>query len=147
MIPERIPNPRSEEISDVVVCELANDWGIHPSLAFKLVNAQGSLPFDLWIFSGARTPETQSRVSETPYELSTHAGTYANGCPRLATGADVQPVSPGVRLSNAAVAQMGAAFVHQGLRWGGGAPVGDDGIPVGNERWHVDLGPRDAMPP
>lgn len=142
MIPERIPNPRTTPISDLVVCELAGDWGISPALAMKLVLAQEELPFDLWIFSGARTRATQDRVSSTPFETSTHADHDATGCPRLATGADVQPVSPGVRSVPAAVAQMGAAFVRQGLRWGGGAPVGDDGIPVGVERWHVDLGPR-----
>lgn len=141
-VPEKIPNPRVTPISDVVICELANDWGLSPSLALKLVQAQEELPFELWIFSGARSPSEQAAVSSTPFERSTHADRFSEECPRWATGADVQPVSPAVRLSGAAVAQMGAAFVRQGLRWGGGAPVGDDGIPVGNERWHVDLGPR-----
>lgn len=141
MFPERIPNPRRERVSDVVICELAHDWGIAPNLALKLTRAQEMLPFDLWIFSGSRTRAEQSRY-DLEFDRSTHADHDSRGCPRLATGADVQPVSPGIRSSGAAVAQMGSAFVHVGLRWGGGAPVGDDGIPVGNERWHVDLGAR-----
>lgn len=142
MIAERVPDPKRVPISDLVVCEFAGDWGISPALALKLVLAQEELPFPLHIFSGARSRRHQQNLSSTPFDVSTHANEDTDGCARLATGADVQPLSPGVRLSGPAVAQMGAAFVRQGLRWGGGAPVGDDGIPVGVERWHVDLGPR-----
>lgn len=141
-LPEKIPNPSRVPISDLVVCELAFDWGISPELASRLVAVQGELPFDIWIFSGARSRREQSRFA-LPFDRSTHADHDAFGCPRLSTGADVQPVSPAVRLSRPAVAQLGAAAVRQGLRWGGGAPVDDTGIPVGNEAWHFDLGPRE----
>ncbi|MFG0329819.1 MAG: hypothetical protein ACF8PN_07980 [Phycisphaerales bacterium] len=142
MTPETLPNPASEIVSSERLCDIAARWGITAQLAWKLIRAAADVPFDIWIFSGARSVAHQERVSSTPFDRSTHADTDARGCPRLATGADVQPVSPGVRLSGAAVAQLGAAMVRQGLRWGGGAGVGDDGIPVGNERWHFDLGPR-----
>lgn len=142
MIPQRLPNPRVDLVTPEDICQLAQRWKISTRLASRIVKAQGTLPFDLWIFSGARSREHQEGISGTPFEVSTHADEDERGCPRLATGADVQPVSPGIRLIGAAVGQMGAAMVMAGLRWGGGAPVGPDGIPVGNERWHVDLGPR-----
>lgn len=140
--PQRIPNPVRVFVSTEAICDLAERWGISFDLAYRLTTAAGELPFDLWIFSGARTPDEQSGLQSIDFNISTHADRDARGCPREATGADVQPISIGVRESPMAVAQMGAAFVRAGLRWGGGAPVDDTGIPIGNERWHVDLGPR-----
>lgn len=142
VIPQRVPSRRVEPVSAEVVCAMANRWGVDTRLILGVVNAASTLPYDVWIFSGSRSREHQEEISETPFDRSTHAEEGANGCPRLATGLDVQPVSPGVRLSLPDVAQMGAAMVLQGLRWGGGAPFDDTGFPVGNERWHVDLGPR-----
>jgi hypothetical protein len=142
MLPSPIPNPREEVDAREKACALAEQWGITSDLALRLMEAQAEIPFDLWIFSGARDEFQQARVSRTPFHNSNHATMDWRGCPRLATAADVQPSSPAIRAMPMAVAQMGAAFVRHGLRWGGGAPVGDDGIPVGNERWHVDTGPR-----
>ena len=142
MIPSPVPNPREDVDWHAKMCTIAERWGLDSDLARRIVEAQAEIPFDLWIFSGARDSFKQAQVSRTPFHLSTHADTDERGCPRLSTGADVQPSSPAIRKMPMAVAQMGAAFVRHGLRWGGGAPVGDDGIPVGNERWHVDLGPR-----
>lgn len=142
LIPSRLPHPKRDLVTPETVCRIAQKWRVKPLLVHKVIEAQGDLPFDLWIFSGARAREKQEEISGTPFDVSTHADTGRDGCPRLATGVDVQPVSPGIRVINAAVAQMGAAMVLRGLRWGGGAPVTDAGIPVGNERWHVDLGPR-----
>lgn len=146
MLPQRVPNPKRDLVTPGTVCEIADRWKVRPNLIHKVVQAQGDLPFDLWIFSGARSREHQEEVSDTPFEISTHANRDRTGCPRLATGVDVQPVSPGVRAIKAAVAQMGAALTLRGLRWGGGAPVDDTGVPVGNEAWHVDLGPRSTHP-
>lgn len=143
-IPSKIPNPRTEPGWALRVCELAESWQVEPILLHKIALAQAELPFDLHLFSGARTRAHQERISSTPFDISTHANEDAMGCPRLATGVDVQPALPGVRVIDSAAAQMGAAFVHQGLRWGGGADVEETGIPEGNERWHVDLGPRHA---
>lgn len=142
MIPVGVPNPSRDAVTRADICSLAERLQVSPELIDRVVTAAARVPFDLWIFSGARTRAHQEAISNTPFDLSTHADTDARGCRRLATGVDVQPRAPGIRLSSAAVAQMGAAMVHAGLRWGGGAPVGDDGIPIGNERWHVDLGPR-----
>lgn len=139
-LPETLPDALAATPADV--CAFADRWGVEPALMLRAIQAAGDVPFDVWIFSGARSATEQSRLSPTPFSVSTHADHDAQGCPRLATGIDMQPVSPGVRLSSAAVAQLGAAAVFRGLRWGGGAPVGDDGIPVGVERWHFDLGPR-----
>jgi len=144
MIPQTIPNPSREPVTDGMVCHIADKWGVAPVLVDRLVSSQAELPFDIWIFSGSRSRSHQASVSRTPFEDTTHADTNLDGCPRDASGADVQPVSPGVRLDPASVALMGSAFVRHGLRWGGGASVEPSGIPVGVERWHVDLGPRIA---
>jgi len=142
VIPQRVPNLRVEPFDMAQLCAMASAWGVAPTLVDKVVKAASTLPYDLWIFSGSRGREHQTEISATPFDESTHADEDANGCARLATGLDVQPISPGVRVSLTDVAQMGAAMVLQGLRWGGGAPFDDTGFPVGNERWHVDLGPR-----
>lgn len=143
MIPVSVPHSSSGRLVDTAwLCEVADELGVEYELVRRLTQARHFLPFDLWIFSGARSAAEQARVSELPFARSTHADTDAAGCARLATGADVQPVSPGVRVDKTSVLMMGAEFVRAGLRWGGGAPVDDIGIPVGVERWHVDLGPR-----
>jgi len=138
MIPQKVPNPRVEPVD---ACSFADRWGIDLQLAGRVIAAAGDLPFDVWIFSGSRSQGLQEDISDTPFAVSTHAD-RDNGCDRLSTGADVQPVSPANRSDLVVVAQMGAAFVRHGLRWGGGARIGPDGIPRGAERWHVDLGPR-----
>lgn len=150
MIPRRIPNPRTEPVDAGIICAIANKWGVQPLLIHRLTEAQRMLPFDLWIFSGARDREEQEALRDepgsqaAPFELSTHADTDERGCPRLATGADVQPADAGIRVITAAVAQMGMAVTLAGLRWGGGSPVDEAGIP--SDRWHVDLGPRSTHP-
>ncbi len=142
MIPQRVPNPHTEPVSVEEICALASRWGVTADLAGAVVRAQGELPFDIWIFSGSRGREQQEEVSATPFDRSTHADVEVNGCPRLSTAVDVLPISPALRIDDVFTAQMGAALTRQGLRWGGGAPVDDRGIPVANERWHVDLGAR-----
>ncbi len=139
-VPQRVPNPKAEPTNPDV---LARRWGIECDLARRIIQARGEIAFELWIFSGARTRAQQEAVSGTPFSISTHANSDAGGtCARLATGADVQPSSPAMR-TNIFAAQMGAAMVRAGLRWGGGASVDPTtGIPKGNERWHVDLGSR-----
>ncbi len=142
MIPQRVPNPASELVGIEEVCALASRWGIMVDLAWAVVRAQGELSFEIWIFSGSRDREHQEAISSTPFDRSTHADQEVNGCPRLSSAVDVQPISPAMRIDDVLTAQMGAALTRQGLRWGGGAPSDDRGIPVANERWHVDLGAR-----
>lgn len=127
------------------MCAVADRWGIDPVLSWKLMLTAAKLPFDIQIFSGARTREQQEQLERegrptAPFDVSTHADETASGCPRRATGADVQPIDGGVRVIRAAIAQLGAAAVSAGLRWGGGSPVQADGIP--SDFWHFDLGPR-----
>lgn len=142
MIPQRIPNPFVEPISNDLVCAIAARWTVEPDLVTRLIMARFDMPFDVWIFSGARSMTKQAAVSKTPFNVTTHADAFANGCARLATGVDAQPTELANRVDLVVVAQMGAAWTRQGLRWGGGAPAGSDGIPEGVERWHVDLGSR-----
>jgi len=152
VIPQRVPNPFSEPVDESMVCAIANRWGLEPVLVDRLIEARNILPFDISIFSGRRELEHQRNVSGTAFDRSTHASHDAGGCERLATGADVQPTSPGNRVTRAPnpeaalflpVAQFGAAVMRSGLRWGGGAALNPrTGFPEGNEVWHVDLGPR-----
>jgi len=141
-LPQRVPNPFKELVTTEIVCGFSDRWGIEPALLGKIADAQAELPFDLWIFSGARDESHQQSISRTPFDVSTHADRFEDGCARLASGADVQPVDIANRSDLATVAQMGAAFTRQGLRWGGGARFDSVGIPEGVERWHIDLGPR-----
>lgn len=151
MIPQRVPNPFNELVGDQL-CAIADRWGLEPDLVQALINARGELPFDIWIFSGSRSRSHQGQISRTPFALSTHADEDETGCPRLSTGADVQPVDIANRMTRAPsietavflpVAQFGAAMTRARLRWGGGAPTNPDtGFPAGVEVWHVDMGPR-----
>jgi len=87
------------------------------------------------IISGYRTAGEQSRLARTgrpaaPDSVSTH-----RSCP--ATGVDV---SLGFGPTRVMKAIWGRIVVMNGLRWGGGGPVDDGGIPLD---WaHVDRGPR-----
>jgi uncharacterized protein YcbK (DUF882 family) len=87
------------------------------------------------IISGYRTVaeqrglERQGRPTADP-GVSTHTS-----CP--ATGVDL---SLGFGVTRAEKATFGRIVVMHGLRWGGGSPVDDVGIP---SDWnHVDVGPR-----
>lgn len=117
-------------------CQLATHWLIAEQLARALVEMTRELAFPLRINSGYRTAEQQQQLREqgrptAPDNLSTHLT-----CP--ATGADVEPA---IAHTNYTIAEMGAAGVKQGLRWGGGSPTDPEtGIP--SDWVHFDLGPR-----
>lgn len=87
------------------------------------------------IISGARTVAEQNRLRRggrptAPNDRSTHLS-----CP--ATGVDV---SLGFGVSRREKAVWGEWVTRVGLRWGGGSPVDQGGIPAD---WnHVDRGPR-----
>ena len=89
----------------------------------------------VWIVSGWRSAAEQRRLSRqgrptAPDDLSTH-----RSCP--ATGVDI---SLGFMPTNFMKAIWGRLTLVQGLRWGGGGPVLESGIPV--DWQHVDTGPR-----
>lgn len=124
--------------------ELVERWGIAPELAASLIMLEtmwearfpglGSLR----IISGFRTAEEQEALLEDPgsrataVRLSTHTS-----CP--ATGADLTiPIA----VDDLAKLEFGTLVltVPGRLRWGGGSPLDEKGIPAD---WnHVDLGPR-----
>lgn len=133
-IPQRI----DPEAPGTAVCDMADRWQIHYQLAWGLFSMSRMLPFGISIISGYRTPERQRELlndpdaTAAPVDRSTHTS-----CP--ATGADLRPhvdvIDDQVKRAIGSAAQM------VGLRWGGGARR-VNGIPVGNEWRHVDLGPR-----
>lgn len=109
-----------------------------PQLALRLAaalwKAERETGLEWSIISGYRTPEEQDRLRAegrptAPNECSTHLT-----CP--ATGADVRVHTFPTR---AIKATWGRIATEEGLRWGGGSPPDDAGIP---SDWnHVDLGP------
>lgn len=149
MIPQRIPAPTRDVVTPEIMVAMAQRWGISCDLAARLLNVAGMLPWDIQIISGARSRSEQQRLEDqgaptAPFDLSTHANETPDGCPRLATGADVTPVLEGIRQNRPAIAQLGAAAVHAGLRWGGGSPADESGMP--SDPFHFDLGPRSSVP-
>lgn len=122
------------------VQQVVQRWGVSCELATRLAQMERVFQNDtghlLEVFSGFRTCEDQERLRRegrpaAPCDRSTHTT-----CP--ATGADVRP--QGVFPSDQVKQQFGAAATLAGLRWGGGSPTDDRGIPTD---WnHVDLGPR-----
>jgi len=114
---------------------LASRWGISCELSTRLIRMSGRVPFGISVLSGFRTREQQEELGRegrptAPAGRSTHTT-----CP--ATGVDLLP---SVAVTDHVKAFLGSAAVFAGLRWGGGSPVADNGIP---SDWnHVDLGPR-----
>jgi len=134
MIPRRIPT--RAEAGDCPQWHFP--WGISWELAFRLmVMADQADPLPLMIISGFRSQDEQAGLAASgrpaaPDALSTH-----RTCP--ATGADLslpslEPVNDTTR------AMFGRWATFSGLRWGGGSPVSDVGIPT--DWTPVDLGPR-----
>lgn len=134
MLPQPIPPSFADQVE---FCTWTAKWGISVELGRKLQKMQDQFPTQLVIFSGFRTREQQEQLDQegrptAPFDLSTHTT-----CP--ATGADVRPQiawDPAVTLT------FGLAATFAGLRWGGGGPIDDVGIPI--DRSHLDLGPRPA---
>lgn len=130
-----MPLPQRIEPYETDFCGVLERWMIHPRLAQALFTIAARAPFGISIISGYRSParqaelEAQGRPTADP-NLSTHLS-----CP--AGGADVRL---DVAVTDAVKATFGRLAVEAGLRWGGGSPVDQNGIP---SDWnHVDLGPR-----
>jgi len=132
-VPEREQLPTDDE------CELAARWGVSTDLVRRVnlaaVDYRQETASLIWVVSGYRTESMQRRLERAgrptaPDELSTH-----RSCP--ATGLDISLGFAPTRIQKAI---WGRIVTMQGLRWGGGGPVDDGGIPFD---WaHVDLGPR-----
>lgn len=113
-------------------------WLLRPDVARKVAQLLERMERETglgWsILSGYRTPEVQAQLERegrptAPVECSTHLT-----CP--ATGADIRFHSFPTRTIKA---RFGLAATELGLRWGGGSPPDEAGIPAD---WnHVDNGP------
>lgn len=133
--------PEREFITEADVCDLAERWGVDPSVMQRVWSSafdyeQGTQGQRVSIISGYRTAAEQRALARegrptAPDRLSTH-----RSCP--ATGVDV---SLGFRTPSFQKVMWGRIVLVNGLRWGGGGPTDPDTlIPVD---WrHVDRGPR-----
>lgn len=118
--------------------ELCNEYQLDGRLVEKLLRVLEAVERETgltWtVISGFRSAAEQSELQRqgrptAPEGCSTH-----RVCP--ATGADVRVASFPTRTMRAT---FGRIATEHGLRWGGGSPVDDAGIPID---WnHVDLGP------
>ena len=128
-----------DELRGADPCVLSSEWRI----ATELVRRLQLSAVDFWeetrghakIRSGYRTKAEQDELRRKGRptaldELSTH-----RSCP--ATGADIDL---GVFPTRTQKAIWGRIVMMNGLRWGGGGPSDEGGIPV--DWQHVDLGPR-----
>lgn len=129
----KIPAPLPTTVAQI--CPFASVWGISIELATKLACMQMSFPVGLVIFSGARTEAEQDALRDAgnltaDNDRSTHLA-------RPATGADVRP---NIAMDDVVAHAFGLAAVNAGMRWGGGSPMNERGIP--SDRFHLDLGRR-----
>lgn len=120
-------------------CELARRWTVSEDTMRRVVlsaqqyTEETALPVD--IISGWRSEREQRKLGTAgrptaPDELSTH-----RSCP--ATGVDI---SLGLYPVVTQKWIWGRIAFLNGLRWGGGGPQDQDGMPV--DWQHVDRGPR-----
>lgn len=133
-----------QRLAELEGCALSHKWLLEPDFAIRLAGAFQEIRFflantDVWIISGRRSREDQAAIDgSAPFELSTHADTDRNGCPRLSTGVDFW-VS--VFATNNVKATVGSILHRQGLRWGGGSPP-DPATGIPSDWNHVDTGRR-----
>jgi len=131
--------PEREGLAGKDVCELVQRWRVANDTMERVVRSAEQFLLetgrDPQIISGFRTAGEQRRLERggrptAPDALSTH-----RSCP--ASGVDV---SLGFGTTRVLKAIWGRIAVLNGLRWGGGGPVDDGGIPL--DWGHVDRGPR-----
>lgn len=124
-------------------CALANRWLVSEDTMRRVVKSAEEFFFETrtraWIISGYRTAAEQAALGRRGRpaardDLSTH-----RSCP--ATGVDV---SLGLAPGRARIAAWGRIVTLNGLRWGGGSPPDEFGIP--SDWGHVDRGPRRGAP-
>ena len=131
--------PEREAVDVADWCRQAVRWKIDGNtmrrLALSAEEFEQETRQEVSIVSGFRTFAEQEALRRAgrptaPDELSTH-----RFCP--ATGADVSLGFAPTRIQKAI---WGRIVVMNGLRWGGGGPVDDGGIPF--DWQHLDRGPR-----
>jgi uncharacterized protein YcbK (DUF882 family) len=131
--------PEREVLAGRDPCEIAYVWQIDERLAKRIVRAADLFLMmqrsPVWVISGYRTFREQKALGRmgrptAPVGVSTHTT-----CP--ATGADI---SLGTLPSMERKKLWGSLVQLEGLRWGGGSSLDDNGIP--SDWQHIDLGPR-----
>lgn len=119
--------------------EFVNHWGLRGDVASDALELgecyQRSAGGKLWIISGFRTEEEQRRLIArggpvAEVGLSTHTSVPATG---FDIGTDFELGREGWRV-------VGYCAACLGLRWGGGSPMDQHGIPL--DKNHFDRGPR-----
>ena len=121
-------------------CELAGRWGVSEDTMRRVAYSAQRYALEtggrlVHIVSGFRTAAQQDALRRrgrpaAPNNLSTHLS-----CP--ATGVDIDL---GFGPTGFQKVTWGRIVGMNGLRWGGGGPVGEGLIPV--DWQHVDMGPR-----
>ena len=135
-----MPPHERERIADADPCTLAAKWGVALDTIERVwLSAQDYEEETggrrVYIISGFRTREEQRRLRRQGRPTAADDVSTHRSCP--ATGVDV---SLGFMPTNFMKATWGRITLINGLRWGGGGPVFESGIPVD---WpHVDMGPR-----
>ena len=131
--------PAREVITDSDVCFLARKWRVGLDTMERVWSSAQDFLQELgrpvWIISGWRSPQEQRELGRrgrptAPPNLSTHLS-----CP--ATGVDI---SFGHFASTFEKSVWGQIVMRNGLRWGGGSELDDNGLPT--DWQHVDRGPR-----
>ena len=113
------------------ICDFSSKWTLDDDLGSRLVILAGAYPVPIRIISGNRSWQEQNSLPEgIDPSISDHTK-----CPSRAADLDpaVSSLDPLVKI------EIGVACIAAGLRWGGGAPVNDMGIPIKNEWRHVSL--------
>jgi len=133
--------PSREPILDSEVCDLARRWKVSVDTIQRVWLAAQDFSMEtgrrVWIISGWRSSEQQKRLSRQGRPTAADDRSTHRSCP--ATGVDI---SLGLSPSGFMKATWGRITLIYGLRWGGGSPVDDGGIPT--DWQHVDTGPRVA---
>lgn len=135
-------SPRPEELTGADPCELSRRWLVREDVTHKVVRMANLYTAEtgqtVRIISGYRSPEKQRQLARqgrpaASVDLSNHTS-----CP--ATAVDV---SLGFAPTDVQKAILGRISRTVGLRWGGGSPINEKGIP---SDWnHFDLGPRSLV--
>jgi len=128
-----------ERISGTDPCDLAVTWGLDVTFASKLAVAVAQYEEQtrgtVFITSGFRTKQSQDRLRRQGRPTADDDRSTHRSCP--ATGADVMLGFAPVRVQKHI---WGNVLFLNGLRWGGGSPMDENGIPT--DWQHVDMGPR-----
>jgi hypothetical protein len=131
--------PERETIAGRDTCQLAEKWGVRPDIMQKAIRAadiylmQTRSP--VWIISGYRSSAEQQRLGKMGRPTAADEKSTHRTCP--ATGMDI---SLGSWVARDKKVYWGQVVELVGLRWGGGSPVDDHGIP--SDWQHIDTGPR-----